>query len=133
MTSSKYAQAPEDLVRLFVEFANAGDVESLVGLYEEDAVLAVGPPVAGGREAIRAFYSDLLARKSEFPEVEPSSIIQNGDLALTVTITGQGRCSVEVARRQSDGTWRWLIDQLKVKTLTDSRPVSRGEPGKAQG
>lgn len=31
---------PEDLARLFVSRANAGDVEGLVALYEPDAVLA---------------------------------------------------------------------------------------------
>jgi hypothetical protein len=34
------AAKPEDLTRLFVEFANAGDVEGLAGLYEPDAVVA---------------------------------------------------------------------------------------------
>lgn len=106
---------PEDLVRLFGERANAGDLEGLVDLYEPEAVLAVGAPVATGHAEIRKFYADLLARKSSFPPVEPMPALYNGDLAMTVTPLPKGRCSVEVARRQADGGWRWVIDQLKVE------------------
>jgi hypothetical protein len=38
MTREK-ATHPEDIARLFVEFANAGDAEAMAELYEPDAVL----------------------------------------------------------------------------------------------
>lgn len=106
---------PENLVRLFSERANAGDLDGLVDLYEPGAVLAVGSPVANGHDEIRKFYADLLARKSNFPPAQPMPAVYNGDLAMTVTPLPKGRCSVEVARRQADGGWRWIIDQLKVE------------------
>ena len=61
------ARAPETLATLFNQRANAGDVEGLVALYEPDAILAAGRVVATGHDEIRSFYTDLLARKSDFP------------------------------------------------------------------
>lgn len=111
------AQHPEDLVRLFIEHANAGNVEGLVGLYESDAVLAVGDPVARGHAEIRTFYTDLLARKRDFPAPEQLPAIINDDVALTATRQANGNISVEIAHRQADGSWRWKVDQLKIKPL----------------
>ncbi len=37
------ATRPEDLTRLFVELANAGDAEGLAALYEPEAVVAFPP------------------------------------------------------------------------------------------
>jgi ketosteroid isomerase-like protein len=48
------AMKPEDLTRLFVERANAGDAEGIAALYEPEAVMAYPPgEVTVGREAIR--------------------------------------------------------------------------------
>lgn len=48
------AVEPEDLGRLFLERANARDIEGVVALYEPDAVLAsAGGDVVTGSEAIR--------------------------------------------------------------------------------
>ena len=59
------AAEPEDLARLFVERANAGDADGLAALYEPDAVLAFPPgQVTEGRAAIRAIYEQLIARAS---------------------------------------------------------------------
>jgi hypothetical protein len=41
-------------------------------------------------------------------------VIRNGDLALTSTRLPAGGATVEVARRQPDGSWRWVIDQPAV-------------------
>jgi ketosteroid isomerase-like protein len=107
------AQQPEDLDRFFVERGNAGDVEGLVALYEEDAVLA-GPDgsVIVGRDEIRRFYSGLLSQGVTFGG-RIREAIRNGDIALTST-TRPGDATVEVARRAPDGSWRWAIDQPRV-------------------
>lgn len=115
------AHEPEDLARLFNARANAGDVDGLVALYEPDAVLAVGAVVATGHAEIRQFYTDLLARKSEFPAAETLPSLTNGDLALTFARLRNGVVSVEAARRQPDGSWRWAIDQLKIKPLMPAK------------
>jgi len=120
MTTSDHAiaQEPEDLARLFNERANAGDVAGLVALYEPNAVLAAGKVVATGHAEIQAFYGDLLARRSDFPPAEALPAIRNGDLAMTFARLPNGTISAETARRQANGGWLWLIDQLKIKPLT---------------
>ncbi|KQP10314.1 hypothetical protein ASF28_04000 [Methylobacterium sp. Leaf99] len=117
-TDTSRADAPEDLARLFNARANAGDVAGLVALYEPDAVLAAGAVVATGHAEIRKFYTDLLARKSDFPAVETLPALRNGNLAMTFARLPNGHVSVETARRQDDGGWLWVIDQLKIKPLT---------------
>lgn len=54
------ARRPEDLSRLFLERANAGDADGLVALYEDEALL-VGrnDEILIGTEAIRRFYQAL--------------------------------------------------------------------------
>ncbi|NED83655.1 DUF4440 domain-containing protein, partial [Streptomyces sp. SID11233] len=54
MTEYEKALRPEDLTRLFVERANAGDADGVAALYAEDAVMAYPPGnVTVGRAAIR--------------------------------------------------------------------------------
>jgi ketosteroid isomerase-like protein len=109
------AVRPEDLGELFLERANAGDVEGLVALYEPDAVLAFPPGrLATGHDEIRKVYTELLAARPRFSSAGQQPVIRNGDLALTSTRLPGGGATVEVARRQPDGTWRWLIDQPSV-------------------
>lgn len=38
------------------------------------------------------------------------------DLALTTTQIGES-ATAEVARRQADGTWRWVIDRPDVRRV----------------
>ena len=108
---------PEDLARLFIERANAGDVEGLVALYEPDAVLAVGEPVASGHDQIRAFYTRVLAKRREFPPVSQMKPLVHGELAMTTSRLPNGTISTEIARRQPDGSWLWKLDQLKIEPL----------------
>jgi len=111
--ATERALQPEDLDRLFLERANAGDVDGVVDLYEPDAVLAFPPGhLAAGRQAIREVYADLLASRPRLTgTIRPA--IRNGDIAMTSTVR-PGNATVEVARRQPDGTWLWLIDQPSV-------------------
>ncbi|MFC5184529.1 YybH family protein [Actinomadura harenae] len=106
------AARPEDLSRFIVERLNAGDVEGLVALYEPGAVLALpNGQVATGRAEIRQAYEHLVADKPTFAPGQQQPTLQNGDLALTSVRLADGGVTVEVARRQPDGTWLWAIDQ----------------------
>ena len=106
------AHRPEDLGDFFLQRANAGDVEGLVALYEPDAVLAFPfGRVAVGHDEIRKVYADLLAGRPVFTAAGQRPVLRNGDLALTSTRLPDGGTTVEVARRQPDGTWLWAIDQ----------------------
>lgn len=108
------ALEPEDLPRLFVERANAGDVEGLVDLYEPDAVLRVRPgQMARGHAAIRAVYADLLAPQPRFGPPDVQETVRSGDLALTSSVISTGT-TAEIARRQPDGTWRWVVDNPAI-------------------
>jgi len=111
------AQWPEDLSRFFLERANAGDVEGLVALYEPEAVLALpSGEVAAGADAIRSAYEQLLAGSPTFTAGDQRPALVHGDLALTSTRI-PGGATAEVARRQPDGSWLWMIDQPNVLAL----------------
>ena len=107
------AQDPEELGRLFLQRANAGDIDGVVALYEPEAVLASpAGGVAVGTEAIRRAYQQLLAGRPRVAgDVGPA--LRCGDLALTST-RFQGGATAEIARRQPDGTWLWAVDQPSV-------------------
>jgi hypothetical protein len=72
-----------------------------------------------GKDAIHEFFRKLQVtgfgpekRKFEFGEQRPALIC--GDLALTSTRSRNGTVTSEVARRQKDGTWLWVIDRYSV-------------------
>ncbi len=109
------AVVPEDLARLLVERVNVADLDGVVALYEPDAVLALpAGELAVGEEAIRRFYANLLSIKPKFSPGEQSPPLRRGDLALTSTRLVGGGATAEVARRRSDGSWRWIIDRPNV-------------------
>jgi ketosteroid isomerase-like protein len=109
------AAVPEDLGRLIVERLNAGDVDGVVELYEAGAVLALpGEGFAQGHAAIRRFYAELLASRPTFQPGEQAPPLLQGDLALTSTRLVEGGATAEVARRQPDGSWRFIIDQPNI-------------------
>lgn len=106
------AREPEELTRLFVERANAGDADGLAALYEPDATVAYPPgKVTEGRAAIRQLYEGMLRHVSRFEPEEPLPTLRSGDLALTSTRRRDGSgIRVQVARRMSDGTWLRVLD-----------------------
>jgi ketosteroid isomerase-like protein len=105
----------EDLSRLIVERLNAGDVDGLVALYEPHAVLALPDGrIATGSDEIRRAYERLVADRRQFEPGTQRPTLHSGDLALTSSRLAAGVVTVEVARRQADGTWLWVIDQPNV-------------------
>jgi len=107
------ATTPEDLTRLFVERANAGDAEGLAALYEPDAVVAYPTgQLTVGRTAIRALYEQMVAGKPRFGLEVPLPTLQLGDLALTATpALDAAGARAQVVRRQPDGTWLRVLDR----------------------
>jgi uncharacterized protein (TIGR02246 family) len=113
-THREKAHHPEDLTRLFVERANAGDAEGLAELYEPDAVLAFPPgSETVGRDAIRAVMQGLVEHgPGEFPHEELLPTLRIGDIALTATKPQDGTGGrAQVVRRQADGTWLRILDR----------------------
>ncbi len=102
----------------FMAAFNARDVEAVLGMYEEGAVFVARPGMmvsdAGGlRQAVEGFVG------SGFDLVlETKDVLVKGDVALLraswklqsgemVMMSGE---TVEVARRQGDGCWKYAID-----------------------
>ncbi len=122
MSASMSARTPEDLGRLFTAALNVGDVDAVLALYEAESLLRPSPGqsiagIAGIRQALLGF-----AAMKPTMTLTAKSLGQVGDIALItaqwelrgtgpdgkpLTLTGH---SVEVARRQADGSWRYLID-----------------------
>ncbi|CAL9557643.1 hypothetical protein SUDANB58_04575 [Streptomyces sp. enrichment culture] len=117
MPEHEKAMKPEDLTRLFVERANAGDAAGLAALYEEEAVMAYPPgSVTTGREAIRELFEKMLADAPRFEPEQPLPTLVRGDIALTSTPPGDGAgARAQVVRRQPDGSWLRLIDQPEFR------------------
>ncbi len=112
MSERERARRPEELTRLFVERANAGDAEGLAALYEADAVVAFPPGrTTSGLEAILGLYEGMLKQVSRFEPEESLPTLVAGDLALTSTRRRDGRgIRLQVARRQPDGSWLRVLD-----------------------
>ena len=99
---------------------NAGDVIGMTALFEPEAVIDLGDGrLVRGKEAIHAFFTELQrtgfgpeGRKFRLGDQRPALIW--GDLALTSTRSIDGNVTTEVARRQADGTWLWVIDRYSV-------------------
>jgi enoyl-CoA hydratase len=143
------ASSPEDLNRLFVERASSADLDGLLELYEPDARF-IGPNGgdADGREAIRERLSGMLSLEPTIVS-EDVRVICAGDVALLSNRwrmsfghedrgrTGIEGTSIEVARRQTDGSWRYVIDDpasaglrpdgLAEKTVVGEDPLDSGE------
>ena len=113
---------PEDAHRLFAEAFNAGKLNALVALYEPEAhLISQQDQVQVGHDAIRNTLKEFLALRGKI-DMDTHYAFEAGDTALlrshwSVVGTGpdgkvlemQGN-GVEVLRRQSDGTWRFIID-----------------------
>jgi ketosteroid isomerase-like protein len=78
-TPTKQQQLLNDLPRLWAAAATAGDVDSLVGLYSDDAFIHVvfTSDELHGREQIAAYYAKYAKtpQKVTITEVEESSIV----------------------------------------------------------
>lgn len=116
------ARTPADVDRLFAEALSIGDIDGALALYEPDASYVDGDgTVAHGHEQIRAVLAGLAAMRATL-DCDEIDVVENGDLAVLrarwrfngtnpdgTSFETRGR-SIEVVRRQPDGTWRFAID-----------------------
>jgi ketosteroid isomerase-like protein len=119
-TKREPAYDPQDLERLLVARENAGDVSGMTDLFEPDAVIEPGDGrIVRGKEAIHAFFTELQVtgfgpERRKFQLGDQRLALICGELALTSTRSRDGNVTSEVARRQVDGTWLWVIDRYSV-------------------
>jgi ketosteroid isomerase-like protein len=114
-SSREHARTPQDLERLLVARQWAGQVSAMADLYEADAVVdcADGRRLEG-REAIRKYFAAYTATGRKFQSGAQQPAVIAGDLALTSTRLPDGTVTAEVARRQPDGTWLWVVDRFAI-------------------
>ena len=117
------ASEPEQIHGLFEQAFNAGDIEALMALYEPDAALVPQPgAVAKSSAAIRESLRWFLDRGGRI-SLDTKLVLRVGDLAYLAncwSLSGGtmpdgsfaelGATTAEVARRQPDGTWLYVID-----------------------
>ena len=113
---------PEEIHPRFVEVFNSADLPALLALYEANATFVSQPgQSASGIEAVRTALQQYLAFKGTLT-METTYLVESGDIALLrgkwllrgtgpdgapVELRGN---SIEILRRQSDGSWRFVID-----------------------
>lgn len=111
------ASAPEELGDLFTSLLAAGDVDTLAGLYTDDAVFVPSPgQTATGRDQVREALAGMHAAGARV-SLELRHVHVVGDTAVlsnTATVTTPGALpmvtvTTEVVLR-SAGAWRYLVD-----------------------
>jgi ketosteroid isomerase-like protein len=118
------ARQPEDCNRILLAALEAGDIETSVLLYEPTAVLfKKSGATMTGHDAIRENNAALIALKPTF-HIEEIVTTMNGDQTIATTrmkatlagtkadgapVSG-AISSLEVLRKQQDGSWRYVID-----------------------
>jgi ketosteroid isomerase-like protein len=117
------ATEPEQIHRLFEQAFNADDLDGLMALYEPEAVLVPQPgAVVEGSAAVGESLRWFLDRKGRIT-LDTKLVLRVGDLAYMSnrwSLTGGtmpdgspaelGATTAEVARRQPDGSWLYVID-----------------------
>lgn len=114
--------SPDGLHEIFAQAFAARDVEALLGLYESDAIrLQRDGQILRGVDALRSVFEGLVKADLKMEGVQQPPLIAD-DLALTSTryeYESDGAdgdrvtirmVTAEVSRRQSDGSWRIVID-----------------------
>ncbi len=115
-------RTPEAVHYQWVEAMNAGDLATVMAMYEPEVSTVAGPgQVVTGVDATRDALRGFLALQPRF-ELEVKQVIRAADVALLIspwTMTGTGPdgnavtmsgTTTDVVREQADGTWRYIID-----------------------
>ena len=113
---------PEQVLESIVTGINSGDLETLMPLYESEAALAAEPgSLAHGASGVREALTGFISMKGKL-DLEVTRVLEVDDLALVVGVwsfAGTGpdgepvrlaASNADVLRRQTDGTWRFVID-----------------------
>jgi uncharacterized protein (TIGR02246 family) len=121
------ATNPEEICRLFKEAMAKGDLDAVLNVYDPEAVfLKPSREVTKSREELRRELAPLVAAKTVF-DYDIRQVVLADDIALMHTkwkVSSAQPMSVyaiEVARRQPNGSWCWLIgDPHTVARESDS-------------
>ncbi len=112
--------SPAELGQRFAAAVDAGDVDAIVALFAPDAVVSLPEGrEAAGTVAIRAAFDAALARGADLRVASVGRPIISGSLACTTTVDAAGQVHTQVARREPDGTWRWIRDGSRLREQPD--------------
>ena len=116
------AATPQQVLESIVTGINSGDLDSLMPLYEGAAAFADQPgSLAHGAHGIRGALTGFISMNGTL-DLEVTRVLEVDDLALVVgewSFDGTGpdgepvrleARNADVLRRQTDGTWRFVID-----------------------
>lgn len=117
---------PHQLSALFVEYFDKGDVDGLVSLYENDALLVVPGASSDDTEGRRQIFEQFAATGARVRVVNKTLLVRD-DLALShghLFIEAEGRQpleirTAEILRRQDDGTWKYVVDNALGTAILD--------------
>lgn len=116
-------ESPEACSRRMAYCAAQGDLDCASEIFEEDAIfIHEDGTVVRGRPAIRETLADFIRSRPELEITVQRTIESGSELAILyiewsyesveadgTTVPNAG-ASVQVARRQGDGTWRLALD-----------------------
>lgn len=109
------ANSPEEICRLFQQGMAEGDLDAVLSLYDPEAVfLNQAGEVTKDRDDLKRELARQVEKKVRF-DYDIRQVVRAGDIALMHTMWQVGETqpmtvyAIEVARRQPDGSWRWLI------------------------
>ena len=113
---------PEQVLESIVTGINSGDLDSLMPLYESEAAFASQPgSLAHGMPGVSEALGGFISMNGKL-DLDVTRVLEVDDLALVVGVwsfngTGPDGEPVQLAaknadvlRRQSDGSWRFVID-----------------------
>jgi ketosteroid isomerase-like protein len=113
---------PEHVLESIVTGINSGDLDSLLPLYESGAAFATEPgSLAPGAPGISEALNGFISMNGKL-DLEVTRVLEVEDLALVIGVwsfDGTGpdgepvrleAKNADVLRRQTDGTWRFVID-----------------------
>ena len=113
---------PERVLESIVAGITSGNLESLMPLYESEAAFAAQPgSLAHGTTGVSEALTGFISRDGEL-DLEVTRVLEVDDLALVVGVwsfSGTGpdgepvrlaARNADVLRRQTDGSWRFVID-----------------------
>jgi ketosteroid isomerase-like protein len=117
-----FTATPEQVLESIVTGINAGNLDTLMPLYESEAAFATQPgSLAPGAPGIREALNGFISMNGTL-DLEVTRVLEVDDLALVIGVwsfdgTGPDGEAVrleaknaDVLRRQSDGSWRFVID-----------------------
>ncbi len=130
------ASSPEHAVHLLDEAINRGDIEALMKLYDDQALVTPQPDAeARGTDAIRAMYGHFLQPGVSAHQLV-TRVLQADNIALflshwtltTPNAPAQTFTATVVFRKGSDGGWKALIDNPCGPLLLEV-PSTTAAPG----